>query len=336
MLALGFSGAVRAGTGTLEQGREDFIRAEAALKSGKLKTFHQLLDGLTDYPLYPYLRYAALKRKPADENGTLSFIQAFPSSHYAKILRKRYLKRLAKTGRWAGFLEHYRADPEVELRCSYYRALYFTGKFADALEGARILWLSGESRPAECDELFLQLRRSELFSTNLAWDRFVLALENRQVGLARYLHRFLSPQDQMVGGIALTVHQKPILVAGRSGISPNTPRSGWIFAHGIQRLASKNLGRAVSAWDRLNGPYDISREYRHRTAQRLAILSAMRRAPDAYFRFLVLEPALSSQDARFWKLRSALMNENWSQADRSLGQLRANEKTMLQWKYWRA
>ena len=336
MLALGFSGAVRAGTGTLEQGREDFIRAEAALKSGKLKTFHQLLDGLTDYPLYPYLRYAALKRKPADENGTLSFIQAFPSSHYAKILRKRYLKRLAKTGRWAGFLEHYRADPEVELRCSYYRALYFTGKFADALEGARILWLSGESRPAECDELFLQLRRSELFSTNLAWDRFVLALENRQVGLARYLHRFLSPQDQMVGGIALTVHQKPILVAGRSGISPNTPRSGWIFAHGIQRLASKNLGRAVSAWDRLNGPYDISREYRHRTAQRLAILSAMRRAPDAYFRFLVLEPALSSQDARFWKLRSALMNENWSQADRSLGQLRADEKTMLQWKYWRA
>jgi soluble lytic murein transglycosylase len=336
MLALGFPGAVQARTGTLEQGREDFIRAEALLKSGKLKTFHQLLDGLTDYPLYPYLQYAALQRKPTDENGILVFIQAFPSSRYAQILRKRYLKRLAKMGRWVGFLEHYDADSEVELRCSYYRALYLTGKIVDALEGARILWLSGKSRPAECDELFLQLRRSELFSSNLAWDRFVLALENRQVGLARYLQRFFSPQDQMAGRTALTVYQKPTRVAGRSGISPRTPRAGWIFAHGIQRMASQNLSRAVSAWDRLNKRYDITRQYRHRTEQRLAILSAMRRAPNAYSRFSVLDPALLSQDARFWKLRSALMKENWSQADRSLGQLRTDEKSMLKWRYWRA
>ena len=336
MLAVGFPGAARAGSGTLEQDREDFIRAEASLKSGKLKIFNQLLGGLTDYPLYPYLQYAALKRKPADEHGVLAFIQAFPSSHYAQILRKRYLKRLAKTGRWISFLEYYRADSEVELRCSYYRALYLTGKIADALQGARILWLSGESRPAECDELFLQLRRSELFSTDLAWDRFVLALENHRIGLARYLQRFFSPQDQMAGRTALTVHQKPSRVGGRSGISPDTPRAGWIFAHGIHRLASKNLGRAVSAWDRLNGRYKIARRYRHRTEQRLAILSAMRRAPDAYSRFSVLDPSLSSQDARFWKLRSALMNENWSQAEWSLGQLRADEKAMLKWKYWRA
>ncbi len=321
-------------SGAAQHDRQEFIQAEAALKSGNRGEYNRLLKRLDQYPLVAFLRFQELSNSLADA-AVADYLDRFDGSFYAMRLRKLYLARLAGSGQWRKFVEYYRDSDSIGLQCSYYRALYATGRRTEALRGAQALWLSGESRPKACDDLFDLLRSSPLFTRDLAWQRFAMALEKDHEGLAKYLLRFVSPEDRAIAGHALEIHRNPGLISSCPRRSTGR-REGWIFAHGIEGIADKDLARAISLWDARGAGYSMDAETLHRVKRRLAILAALRRDPSAYSRFVDLDPEFTDQDSRFWRIRAALITKNWDRVRESVDRLPANEKAQIQWKYWLA
>lgn len=318
------------------QQRHDFIKAEAALKSNKINEYKHLLTRLNGYPLLAYLRYQELRNRLDDEQSLIAFFRRFEGSRYEKLLRKRYLSQLAGTGQWRKFLNFYRDYDNIKLLCSYRLAQYFTGKTTESLQGAQVLWLSGDSRPDECDPLFERLRNSRLFSRDLGWQRFAMALEQGNPGLAKYLLKYLSGQYHRAASFALEVHRVPTLITQCNKRGRSIPVDGWIFSYGIRRMAKNDLVGAIGYWDARNSQYSIDPNTRHRLKQHLAMLSTLRRYPFAYSRFEGLDRQAMNQDARFWQIRSALIAQNWKQVVSSINQLPQDEKSSLKWKYWLA
>lgn len=62
---------------------------------------------LRDYPLYPYLRYQELSRRPAEVPAAevREFLQSYADSPLADRLRSAWLRQLAQTRRWDDYLQ---------------------------------------------------------------------------------------------------------------------------------------------------------------------------------------------------------------------------------------
>src|SRR5690606_28747065 len=92
------------------QDRRHFLEAEAALARGDIAVYHRHYQRLGDYPLRPYLRYAALIRDlgAADRSAVLDFLQENDDMPLAWRLRSTWLHHLAAENRWTDYLEDYR------------------------------------------------------------------------------------------------------------------------------------------------------------------------------------------------------------------------------------
>lgn len=318
----------------LDSHRDQFARAERALNKGNHAEYERLLKALDHYPLLPYLRYLQV-RKSLNAHAVRQYLEQYDGLYYAARLRKIYLMQLAAQGQWKTFVEMYRNYDSVILECHYYRALYENGLKNKALEGARALWLSGDSRPDECDQTFVYLRKSSVFTPDLAWQRFALALEKGQNGLAKYLMRFLDRGDRAAAKDALKVANKPEILSSCPAFRA-AARDGWIFAQGVERLSRKQLLKAISLWDARSPDHPIESELKDRVKRNLAVKVAVERYPFAYARFLDLNPEYSDQDSRYWRIRAALMGQSWDRVRESIEALDPDEKKEVRWKYWLA
>lgn len=229
--------------------RASFVEAERALASGDLERFERLLQALTDYPLYPYLRFAALRRNltSATDEDISAFLSAFPKTPLASRLRPVYLARLAAAGRWSDYARDYRADASTELRCLFLRSLLETGRRDEALAQVEPLWLSARSQPAACDPVFEAWRDAGGLTTARVWERLRLAMEAGERGIARYLGGLLGEPERPWHAHWLRVDAEPGLVVGSPPFEAGDPRAVPILAHGVARLARRSPEAALSA-----------------------------------------------------------------------------------------
>src|SRR5699024_5275625 len=92
-------------------------------------------------------------------------------------------------------LAHGADSKDVTVRCHVARARLREGDTQGLAAWVRDLWLSGRSRPDACDEAFAWWRSEGHLDAETAWQRFRLAVDAGEIGLARYLKRFL-PRDE--------------------------------------------------------------------------------------------------------------------------------------------
>jgi hypothetical protein len=76
--------------------REDFSRAWWAAAHGKRADFEQLMPGLQDYQLYPYLQYEDLRYRRAlvSDEEMVSFLEDHEDWAFTAGLRKSWLRTL--------------------------------------------------------------------------------------------------------------------------------------------------------------------------------------------------------------------------------------------------
>ena len=171
--------------------RDDFLAAERALADGDTAAYSTLRDGLRDYPLYPYLRFAELSRDldRAQDDALAAFLAEFPDTPQAERVRSDYLKRLARDGRWSDYIRGYRPDDSAERRCLYLRALLAEGRAREALDTNALesLWLVGRTQPPACEPLFDAWAAAGGLSNERVWARIRLALDASETDLAKRL-----------------------------------------------------------------------------------------------------------------------------------------------------
>ena len=220
--------------------RKLFKDALYLVKSGQQSRYLKVRDQLRSYPLYPYLEYADKIQhlwRQSSESIAL-FTNQYTDTPLAEQMYQNWLFNLAKRGQWKTFAENYNPASESEKNaCFYGYALYKQGQLQEAMQWAQKLWLVDFSQPDECDPLFKIWRDNEGLTTDIAWQRYSLALQANKVKLATYISRFLDREGKQFANSFKLVHLRPRNIKRVDRYKIDHERTREIVIHGITLLS---------------------------------------------------------------------------------------------------
>jgi soluble lytic murein transglycosylase len=313
--------------------RKDFLLAEKLWLKKDQAAFLTKTAGLVDYPLYPYLQYQALKDNLEQADEIKAFLARYPDAFFSEALRLKWLNHLAKKELWLEFIHYYQPTDNVALKCQYDWAQYKTGNETLALADAKSLWLVGTELPKECSALFDMFLHSSEFNKDLLWSRFERVLTENNSVLAHKLKALLSQEDQPMAELWLRVHKEPNVVQGEPFLS-GSDLLARVYAYGIARLAKSDINLALSIWESRRANFFLDPETLQNVERKLALNLASAHDQRAYEHLSQL--VVVDSDVKEWRIRSALLEQNWSHVIEALAKLSTDEKQLPQWQYWQA
>jgi soluble lytic murein transglycosylase len=314
--------------------RSDFLLAEKLIAEESDLALLNLSATLRDYPLYPYLQYQWLKNNLHQTDKILAFLSAYKETRYAGLLKPKWLAYLANHERWFDFIHNYEVTENSALECQFYWAMYKTGNEQQALNDAKRLWVKDISQSKECDPLFSALVISSTFTLDLIWRRFELALKKDNLPVAEYMQRLMNKTDQKFADIWLQVHKNPTLISKSGFLISNDTQIGRLYAHSIDRMAKSDLESAIEVWDKGKQYFKIDNQTVQQLERRLALALGFNKNKNAYNRLNQL--ATVDEEVREWKVRAALLEQNWQHVSDALTGLKFEEREEPRWQYWLA
>lgn len=321
---------------TLSQQRNLFLRAEKAFAKNRRAEFLHLLPSLHGYPLYPQLVSHQLSGDLDNDQAIESFLNHYGWSRAAAQLRRSWMEHLANQGEWTRFFDHYRNTDEKGLRCLYHYGQIRTGHSEEGYAGGEALWLSGNSLPETCDTLFHALKNAGHLTRNKVWRRFQLALQHKKPQLAADIESYMSSEDRQAAAFWLKVHEHPRMALNCGNWPVAGSLGGKIYVHALDRLASHEVLLARSLWHKRRARFEISQEDADYMERRLALALALSRHPDAYAALEALPAQQDDEEVRAWRVRSALLAQDWRTVLSAWQRLDDAEKTQPEWRYWQA
>jgi soluble lytic murein transglycosylase len=325
---------------TLAPQRERFVAAENSLRRHQFERYQQLAAGLTEYPLYPYLRYQELKQRLSrvSDSELDAFFDSYADLPVADSLRRKLLSISARQGRWQRFLRYYQSPQNTRLQCQYRNAQIHTGQAEAAYPGIEKLWLVGHSQPRGCDRVFKHWQAAGKRTLAMVWQRLALALEEGHRPLARYLVRDLPPSEQKIARLWIKLHRTPQLLAKyQQRLSKSShPMAATVFMSTVKRLARRQPVKAAELWHRsaLRNQEDEATQYS--LLATIAVTLARRQQAGAEDWFSIIPPKYLDESAREWRVRAALRQSQWQLALTALDTLSDARQQTDRWQYWRA
>lgn len=253
-------------------------------------------------------------------------------------LRLRWLRLVAARDDWPLFLRHYRPELEqAELDCLYGEYLFRSGRAAEAVGVARKQWLTGKSQPEACDRVFGMLQNSGGLGIEMLWQRFKLAIESKNDGLARSLIQRMEPQYPQfaaAGNRLLEVVARPEMLENvQQFAQPYTTNADTVLL-GLRRMAKEDPGRAIALLDEYSRYLRFEEADRVAAAREIGMVLARRfdmRALQVMGRY---DPQLRDDTLSEWRGRLLLRNGNWQEASQLTRQMPQSLANTPRWRYW--
>ncbi len=320
--------------------RKTFVRAEMALKLKRYSQYRKLKPLLVDYPLYPYLLYIELKQKisTTPNHKIQAFLQTYHNTPLAKKLYSRWINALARQGRYAALVQHFRPTQNTRLLCHYAHALYQTGNRHTAYSLMGELWQTGNSLPKSCNPILKKWRKAGYLTAPRIWSRIHLVMKKGKRRLATHLARSLPKKERFWLSLWKKVQRNPefVIRAQKHFKDEHSPVMHWILVDGMSRLAHRNPLKAAEYWQEIRDRYYFTDDEKERIRQRLSL--ALARAGTPLSRETLKSLKLDSRDARVITphILSAIADKDWEGALSWLNQLKNREQNSERWHYWRA
>ena len=318
--------------------RTRYLAAERAFQTGDDARYRRLKSTLQDYPLYPYLEYAELKRNlhSAQDSEVRRFLEQYPDLPVTGSLRTTWLKQLARQGRWKSYLQFYQTSHSSEQQCNHLLALVRTGQAETAFDQTPSLWLHGRSQPAACDALFTAWRKAGRLTPELIWQRIDLALQANQTQLAHYLQGLLPIAQQKYFDRWMDIHRHPEQIAKITSLKAPSPLAEKILLDGVVQLARKDSEAARSNWYRISKLTAFSQE-QHQRAERALALAMIREGHPNLLGYLDrIQPNPKDQKFLELRIRTALSHRDWNRVLLWVSALPEELRQEEGWRYWRA
>ncbi len=342
LLALGVLLPLAAAAEPLDAERAAFREAYAEAERGAWALTPAQRELLGDYVLWPDLRAAYLRatlgRVPDAE--VRAFLERHGDLKPARELRYRFALSLAERGLHDEFLALYHRHYE-SLEIERLDCLALAAKLADGLPAslparARELWLVGHSQVAECDTVFTRLTNAGLIDEELYRQRFALAIDGRELAMARYLSRSLTDEHRREAANWTRAVGLP-----REFLAENVPKKDSDsyrrqLVAAIERLAYDDPQLAAERWRSLAGGYAFSKAQRDFVARHVTLWLARHHAAGAYEALLALPESAVDAEVRRWRVRSGLREHAWTGVLDHIASLPPGERDSAQWQYWRA
>jgi soluble lytic murein transglycosylase len=301
-------------------------------------------EGLRNYPLYPYLQSARIKRALAESSNDLgaadqraeTFVTKYPREPVGRDLRNAWLSSLALRLQWQKFLEHYKEQSAGDsLRCHSFTARLALGQTEDlALDVAR-QWLTPSSLP-DCEPAFTWLRNEQALTPELVEQRVRRALEVNNATFAKQLAVQLPPERsapllRWAALIETPARQIDALIAAPGlEIEPKGQLAGWM------RLARVDRDGALRRYESFVRARGLTEETASPYALSLALALSWDRRPEALTYFKRVLPNEFDDSAREWHARAALWAGDWKLASNIIAAMPDQQRTLARWRYWAA
>jgi len=321
-----------------ETARQNFVRAEQALRRGDAEEYRRLQEQLADYPLLPYLDYLELSADWDKASGAEveRFLERHQDTPLAAQARRAWLNRLAESARWEDFLRFYRDGDSARRKCQYLTALIRTGESSEALKQVEPLWLNGHSQPEACDPVFQEWIANGLLTPELVWGRITLAMDSGNGALARYLRQFLGDADRRWLDLWLEVDADPEVLRDSARFADPHPYRSRILVHGVGRASERDPDGAASLWRMWREDGQLSPADRCAGDTAVAFGQAAKGTGEALAGLDPLDPCLDSPRLRERRLRAAIGLSDWGRLLRWIDALPDDEKEGEPWRYWGA
>lgn len=310
-----------------------------AIRKGHKTRTQEGMEQLANYPLFPYLQKAQLEQELKDlpYQKVDQFLVTYDDSVVGKQLRRRWLKVLAEHKQWPQFISYYQAhNTTTELRCWHIEALHNTGYSQLALDQTASIWLNGASQPDACDSVFKRWQQAGYQTDDRVWHRVKLALGNRNTLLARYLSKRASARLKPYTRRFISVHRDPRRLQTTGDFTERNNYTTDILAHGLQRLASRDFELATELWVNYRGQVQFSDQQHFAIRDKIARQIIASGRDDALQWLIVHDPNADDSYLLEWRIRLALRQQLWSQADHWIDLLPESLRSAPRWQYWQA
>ncbi|WP_448158578.1 murein transglycosylase [Escherichia coli] len=197
---------------SLDEQRSRYAQIKQAWDNRQMDVVEQMMPGLKDYPLYPYLEYRQITDDLMNQPAVTvtNFVRANPTLPPARTLQSRFVNELARREDWRGLLAFSPEKPgTTEAQCNYYYAKWNTGQSEEAWQGAKELWLTGKSQPNACDKLFSVWRASGKQDPLAYLERIRLAMKAGNTGLVTVLAGQMPADYQTIASAIISLANNP-------------------------------------------------------------------------------------------------------------------------------
>jgi len=338
LLWAGPNAAQTADSAGQQQQRALFQSAWAAAGRGDLAAVDAALQELQDYPLRPYLEFERYRQRMGlDPDVEIErFLARYRDWSFANRLERAWHRNLARRSDATALIRFVETSSQAEVQCRLLLARNERGQNGNMQSAVRTLWLNGRSQPRACDPLFRWWRNQGNPGVDDAWTRFGLAIEADELGLARYLRRYLDERDLLLANGWLQMAQR--LNSGLSAALewPDAERSRQLIRWGLYRLASRDWQRAQQLIERFEARFDYAEEDLDAVKRRAALFQAVDLDRDAISAIDNLPSNQVDQQMLEWRLRVSLIQADWPNVVSSIAAMSAEEQVRGRWRYWRA
>ncbi len=326
-----------------EKVREAFRRAYEQVDAPAAKP-HPDSEALRNYPLYPYLQAARIRRALADAGADLgsvdqraqTFITHYENEPVGRNLRRVWLTSLAERGHWTQFLEQYRDNlADDALACQSFAARIELDRTADLAPLIAQRWLTPRSLP-DCERAFEWLRAQNALPLELIEQRTRMALKEANTGFAREIAAFLPPERaapllQWASLLEQSQRQIEALIA-----APSTAVEDEALLAGWTRFARTNRDLAMRRFDTFVRARGLTEATASRHALALALALSWDRNPEALRYFDRVAAADLDDYALEWQARAAIWNSDWRRLANTIAAMSDTQRGLTRWRYWAA
>ena len=327
----------------LSDQRERFVMARAQLDAGDEAGFSDSLSALKNYPLYHYLRSEQLRQQWSDRPPTRADVGALnefekTSAHESltRRLTRKLQRRFAETEQWKLFLGVSQSRVAAAMPCTTLRARYETGQIKGFDESVLALWVKPEKHLEVCAEVLEKIEAQHTPPLASIWEKIFQAMEANKPEHARAMIRYLSTSDRkrVEGWIAAQNNPKKLLLSG--DIDRNTLLNRRIVADLVVEWSREDTLAAVAHWIKIRDNYSFYQDRFYDTHRALVMRAAYRRMPEAQQLLADTEGRDDDLELAEWRVRTALLAEDWPAVLNTLSRLPVEEQEEDHWAYWQA
>ncbi len=331
--------ALAAGTASLEAQRRQFLSAETAFSNGQKTAYQNLKQGLTNYPLYPYLLYAEYESRffKISYAELQSFIDTYADSPLAEQLRTRWLQAQARQENWPEFLKAYQPTEDLSMKCYYLWGSLQTNTDRNAiLKQITPLWMSGKQPPKSCEAVFNVWEKSGMMARPMVWQRTKMLIQEGNETLARKMTKYLRQSEIALVELWLMIRNNPTLVTQRKYFTNKHPANLEMIVDGVSLIAKTKPEAAIKLWQKIAYQYPFEERHWGLVVRAIGLAFAFQRNPEAE-KWLSKVPSVhANQAVHEWRIRVSLGKEDWAKALHWIKALPEDLAKSEEWQYWHA
>lgn len=313
------------------------MAARAAFVAGHTDKLKAMAQRLNDSPLEPYATYFQLRMRwdDADSAPIRAFFARVEDTPIIDKFRGEWLKQMAKQQRWEEFAAEYPnlVESDTELTC---HALQWQRKEDEdkALQGARMLWITGAAQADNCMPLFDAAVKRGLITANDVQRRMQSSLESGKISQAKIFNRHLPEAERWPVVELDAAARNPQLYLHKTSFGSASAGRRTVALFALQRLARRSVNLAHAEWQRIIGHF--SEDERQQGFAALGYAAALEQDERALGWYEAAGDIGLNEKQLAWRVRAALRAENWYEVNVGIEAMSPQQQSESAWRYWKA